>query len=331
MSDNWSTPGGGEAGPPPPPPPPTGYPPPPGGQPPPPGARPSPGRVGVVPMHPMGVGQILDTSFRMLRATALPAVIIVVLVLGPIQLLASAGFQSPFVAMTEPVPEAPDARFLVLAGLGWLLTVFAVPLVQAALTWLGAHATEQDAPDWQDALRAGARHYWRTLGALLLVGLAVVVGIGVVFAVVALLGVAVHPVAAVVVGIPAVLAAIVAGIGASVIGYLVVPCIVIEHRRPVDALRRAWQLLRTRFWPTVGISLLVGLVLTLLGGAVSTAISLPGFLPFPGAWVFIAIGAVLDQLVRAPLSAYAALTIHVDLRIRSEGYDLAVLASELRR
>lgn len=326
MSDDWSTPGGGDAPPPPPPPPPpTGVPPPP-----PPGARPAQGRVGVVPMHPMGVGQILDTSFRMLRATALPAVIIVVLLLGPIQLLASAGVQSPF-AFSQPVPEAPDPRFLVLAGIGWLLTVFVVPLVQVAMTWLGAHATEQDAPDWQVALRAGARHYWRTLGAWVLVGLVVLVGFGVGFALVALLGVAVHPVAAVLVGIPLALAALVASIGASVIGYLVVPCIVIEQRRPVDGLRRAWQLLLTRFWPTVGISLLVGLVLTLLGGAVSTAISLPGFLPFPGAWIFIAIGAVLDQLVRAPLSAYAALTIHVDLRIRSEGYDLAVLASELRR
>lgn len=282
-------------------------------------------------MHPMAVGQILDTCFRMLRATALPAVIIVVLILGPIQLLASAGFQSPFAALSQPVPEAPDPRFLVLTIVGSLLTLLAVPLVQAAMTWLGAHATEQDAPSWQDAVRAGARHYWRTLGALVLVGLVILVGVGVGFALVALLAVAVHPVAAVVVGIPVVLAAIVASIGASVIGYLVVPCIVIEYRRPVDGLRRAWQLLRTRFWPTVGISLLVGLVLTLLGMAVSTAISIPGFLPFPGAFVFVAIGGVLDQIVRAPLSAYAALTIHVDLRIRSEGYDLAVLASELRR
>ena len=76
--------------------------------------------------------------------------------------------------------------------------------------------------------------------------------------------------------------------------------------------------------------MLFGLVFLLVGGALSTGVSIPAFLDFPGSWLFAALGGLVDRIVTTPLSAFAALAMYVDLRIRNEGYDVAVLAAQLR-
>ncbi len=279
----------------------------------------------------MGVGDILDTSFRLLRVCAGPAALLVLLILGPLQVLASIAFVSPFEVFNNPVPTEVDGTMIALSTVGGLLSLVASPLVMAALTWMAAHADADTAPDWKMALRQGARRYWATLGAFLLLAL---VGGGATFAVGMLLVLVASGgggVAAVLLGIPLVFSVVVLGIGLIALGYLSVPCIVVEERGPIAGIGRAWRLLRARFWPTIGVSLLVGLVFTLLGTAVSSAISIPAFFGIPGGWVFVAAGGILDSLVRVPLGAFAALAIHVDQRIRTEGYDVAVLVSELRR
>lgn len=339
MSDGWATPGGhdrpdnGAAPPPPPPPPGVGWPPPPGAPGTPPWGAPPPERprAGLVPLYPMGVGDVLDTAFKLLRACAGPAALIVLLVLGPVQVLASAAFVSPFDVFAEPVPTAVDGRVLLLSLLGSLVSLFVWPLAMAAMTWLGAHADRDHRPDWREALRAGARHYGPTLAAFLLLalgGVAVAVVVALLVALAVALGAGW---AAALLGVVLGLGALVLVVGLVVLGYLTVPCVVVEGLGPLQAIGRAWQLLRRRFWPTIGVSLAVGIVVSLLGGAVSSAISVPAFFGIPGSWVFIAIGGILDRLITIPLGAFAALAIHVDQRIRTEGYDVAVLVRDLQR
>lgn len=279
----------------------------------------------------MGVGDVLDTAFRLLRACAGPASLLILLVLGPVQVLAATAFVSPFDVFQNPVPTEPDGRMIALSTAGGLLSVVVSPLVMAALTWMASRADADTSPDWREALRHGARRYWPTLGAFLLLALAggaAVVAVVLLIVLVASVG---GGLPAFVMGIPLVLVLVVLVIGLVVLGYLTVPCIVVEERGPLDGLRRAWRLLRARFWPTIGVSLAVGVVFAILGTAVSSAISIPAFFGFPGAWVFVAVGGILDRLVTVPLGAFAALAIHVDQRIRTEGYDVAVLVSELRR
>jgi hypothetical protein len=347
MSDPgpWATPGEDRPADQPPRPPADAPPPPPPGAPPPlpPAVPPPPGqgygappptarqRVGLVPLYPMGVSDVLDTAFRLLRACAGPAVLLVLVLLGPVQILTSTAFVSPTAILQDPVPEAVDGRLVALSLAGAALSLVVVPLAAAALTWLGAHAEESAVPDWREALRQGARRYWATLGAWALLVLVAVVALVAVGLVVGLLAAAGSGVVAVLVGIPLGLGALVLVVGLTALAYLTVPCVVVEQLGPRRGVARAWQLLRRRFWPTIGVSLAVGLVISLLGGAVSTAISLPALFGIPGAWVFVAIGAILDRLITVPLGAFAALAIHVDQRIRTEGYDVAVLVSELRR
>lgn len=349
----WATPGGarpdtGEHGPPDPDAPPRGAggepapspPPPPGAHPPPPPPPPPPGghpppppgqRVGLVPLYPMGVGDVLDTAFRMLRVCAGPAVLVVLLTLGPVQILASTALMSPFAAFDEPVPTELDATMVTLSLAGAALSLVVTPLVVAALTWMGSHADATHRPDWRRALREGARRYWATLGAFALLAVAIAAGAVVVALLVALVAGAGGAIPAVLLGLPLGFGVVVLAVGVVALGYLTVPCVVVEGLGPVAGIARAWRLLRRRFWPTIGVSLAVGLVFTLLGGAVSSVISIPAFFGFPGAWVFAAVGGILDRLVTVPLGAFAALAIHVDQRIRTEGYDVAVLVDELRR
>lgn len=354
MSDGWATPGagsdeGGASSPPPPPPPPASG----GGVPPPPPPPTAPGagwgapagagpawapsqddrpRAGLVPLYPMGLGDVLDTSFRLLRVCAKPAAVIVLLLLMPVQVLASTAFVSPTEVFSEPVPTEPSAAVLVLAGLGSLLSLVVSPLAIAAITWLGARADTDGAPDWRDAVRAGARRYWATLGAFLLLALGAVLAVAILVA--GVVGIVFlsdgNPVIGVVLGIPTALVAVVLVVGTIALGYLAVPPIVVEGLGPVKGLRRAATLFRRRFWPTVGFSMAIGLIVSLIGGAVSTAVSVPALFGFPGSWVFVAIGGTLDRLLTVPLGAFAALAIHVDQRIRTEGYDVAVLVEELR-
>ncbi len=288
-------------------------------------------RVGLVPLYPMGVGDVLDTAFRLLRVCAAPASLLILLVLGPIQVLASTAFVSPTSVFSDPVPADVDGRMIALSLAGSVLSLFVLPLVMAALTWMGAHADADHRPDWRESLRAGARRYGATLGAFLLLALLGAGVVVVVVLVVALVGATGGGVAAVLLGLPLGLASLVLVVGLIALGYLVVPCVVVEELGPMRGIGRAWRLLRRRFWPTIGVSLAVGLVFSLLGGAVSSAISIPAFFGIPGAWVFVAVGGILDRLVTVPLGAFAALAIHVDQRIRTEGYDVAVLVSELRR
>jgi hypothetical protein len=100
---------------------------------------------------------------------------------------------------------------------------------------------------------------------------------------------------------------------------LVIPVIVIEGRRPVDALRRSWALVRGRGWRTLGILLLAVMVIGLISGLVS-----PFYLPgvasgfFSGnAWTYVtvtvagavaqvAIGPILPTLLTILYLDYAA-------------------------
>lgn len=288
-------------------------------------------RVGLVPLYPMGVGDVLDTAFRLLRVCAGPAALLILLLLGPVAVLSSTAFVSPTAIFDEPVPTELDAGLLVASLAGSLLSLVVLPLVMAALTWMGAHADADHRPDWRQALRHGASRFWATLGAFALLAVGAAAMTTVVVGLVGIVGVLGGGLPAVLLGVPLGLGVLVLVVGLVALGYLTVPCIVVEGHGPASGIGRAWQLLRRRFWPTIGVSLAVGLVFSLLGGAVSSAVSIPAFLGAPGSWAFVAVGSILDRLVTVPLGAFAALAIHVDQRIRTEGYDVAVLVSELRQ
>ena len=99
----------------------------------------------------------------------------------------------------------------------------------------------------------------------------------------------------------------------------------------MDAMRRSWRLTKGRFWATLGIALLAGILSSLVSNALSVpfiVLSLPlGDL----SWIPVAIGSTLAAVVSRPIVAVVATLQYYDARIRREGYDLQVIAANLAR
>lgn len=352
MSDPWSTPGGPsgsdepDATPPAPPPPGT---PPPAGTPPPPavpagaGQPPtSPSRrddhVASIPLRPMGLGELLDAVFTLLRRVAVPAAVAVLLVMGPIQVLASVGAADSLNVLEQlQDPEAfaaqnPDpfaaSGLNAFSMLGLVLSVLAGSWISPALVWLALRSDDDPPPGVGAVLGRGFGWFPRLFGATVLLSLGIFVPVGVVVGVVVALAAATGP-ALLVLLLPIGLLAIVALAGWFVLNSLLPAIVVIEDRGVTDAIRRSWSLWRARFWPLLGYLVVGAIVVQLLAGALSFPFTVPALLGVPGAAVLVAVGGIVSTLVATPITTYYALAVYFDTRIRTEGYDVAVQARRL--
>jgi hypothetical protein len=103
------------------------------------------------------------------------------------------------------------------------------------------------------------------------------------------------------------------------------PVVAVEGLGPIAAMRRSAQLTRRRFWPTLGIGLLSGIVAGLFDQALST---LPDVLAFAvgdrAGWVLLSVGGGMSAIITTPVITAATTLHYLDLRVRTEGLDLEV-------
>ena len=344
--------------------PPPGYPPPagygqpggygPGGYGPPQGswqARPQAPKPGVIPLRPLGVGEILDGAFTSIRrnpratlglaaillvmSTLVTTVFSVILVhyLGTVQL------PSPGQQLT--VSQAGHLLHRLLVVFVPILAVNAVLgfIVHTVLTGLLTVVIGRGVLGQQispgEAWRLARPRLLPLLGTTLLV-LAVVVGV---FAGYALLIALLAAVAGSGVGPVAVIGALIAGVLSVWLTIMLVTSgsvTVLERERPARALGRSWRLVRGSFWRVFGITLLAGIIVAvtfevlqipfnLIAGAAGGGGSLLVGSGGNVAGAFIgAVGQVVAGAVVLPISAGVAVLLYVDLRMRREGLDLVL-------
>nr|WP_205835128.1 glycerophosphoryl diester phosphodiesterase membrane domain-containing protein [Microbacterium sp. CFH 90308] len=183
---------------------------------------------------------------------------------------------------------------------------------------------------------------WRLIGYSMLVILAVIAVI--VLVVLGMIGIAiVAPPAAIVLTILLILAAIPLTWWLMIKLLLAPATIIVEHATIVQALKRSWALTRGRFWPALGIILVISVIF----GAVAQVVSIPlGFLsmglttviaptgdPEPSAIIAILATGLLTQVLTLLLQSVAIVVqstataiIYIDCRMRREGLDLDLLA-----
>ena len=120
-----------------------------------------------------------------------------------------------------------------------------------------------------------------------------------------------------------------------VVGQLIAPIVVIEKSDPLKSLARAWDLARRRFWwllgfalvfylftalvvtgPTALISYLIGILIG-QGTSAAAASTLPTLISSVA-------GSFLNLLI-LPIQMTAWTLVYFDLRVRTEGFDLALL------
>lgn len=270
-------------------------------------------------LRPLGVGEMVDSAIRLFRTHFVTLIKISAAVLGPIaviQVIATAAVGPvDMLNMVVVDPEATPTDILeplypvytVLAITGLLSFLGSVLVEGASITAL-AQVYQGQEPDWRASLRAGWRRFLPlTLSTILL---AIGVFFGLIFC-------------------------LVPGIFLFAMWSVSPAALVTEQLGPVAALGRSYQLARGRFWPVLGAIVLAYLLYTVasqiigvLTSVVTVAGSLDGdtltFLP-------TVIGSALVSVIAAPFLAAMVTIIYFDLRVRKEGYDLELMARDLRR
>ena len=317
----------GYAPPPPPgyaPPPPPGYapPPPPGYAPPPPpgygygyqGQAPKPG---IIPLRPMGVGEILDGAVTVIRqnwkvmvglALAVGAVTGLIQFILKVTIFRSSA-ASPFANTDTFGNRQPDLAgpigYLAVSALGWFATI----LVTGILTVIVSQAVLGQRTTLDAAWARVRPQVWKLLGLSILVPLAEVLGL--VFC-------------------------LVPGIFLWVSWCVSGPSLILESTGIVNAMRRSFGLVKNLWWRTFGILLLtflitavigfvLGLVVVLFAGGSSLALGSTTDTDYVLIQLATTIAGIVAGAVTYPFSASVATLLYVDMRMRKEGLDIELM------
>jgi hypothetical protein len=260
-------------------------------------------------LRPLGIGEILDAGIKLFLRHWRTLVISVIGLILPVQILSAlvtasvAPEQFDLTSTESGVQDGEEAEFLIGQGVIALLSVISVLLATAVCFKAVADAYLGVEPEWRRSLRFAVRR----LGGLL--GVAIVGGILVGLATIAL---------------------VVPGIWLFVMYSVAVPAMLLERIGPVQALRRSFRLVRGRWWSTAG-TLLVGyLLIGIIGALVSGAIMVIPSVVAEDNTLVGALGAVVGgtvgSVLTTPYSAAVVTLLYFDLRVRKEGLDLQLIA-----
>ena len=129
---------------------------------------------------------------------------------------------------------------------------------------------------------------------------------------------------------------------ASIVIFPMVPItVVVENQRAFAAIRRAWDLARRRFWWVLGYVLLLSVLAYIIMVGPSALLSigtlymqetvLSGFDAATRIVIQTSISQVISmfmQMLYLPIQITAITVMYFDLRVRTEGFDLAMLTAE---
>ena len=257
----------------------------------------------------MRVGELLDASINLYREHWKLFMGIVAFVFVPLQFLQSFLTREiavgPFTS-TEQVPT--DAQLtsglIITLIFGALTFLFILPFLTAAMAratsevYLGGSPTVGDI--YRFALSRTAAVLWATFLVFLLSGLGF-------------------------------LALVVPGI-ILFVRYTFTPSVVaIEGARGTKAMRRSWQLSRGFFWKILGTILLAGILTSIVGGILQLPLEFLADRMGDSGWLLRAIGGSAAAIVTRPYAGIVAVLLYFDMRIRKEGFDLALMAQEIAR
>ena len=298
-------------------------------------------KPGVIPLRPLGVGEILDGAFASIRRNpkailGLAAVVMTIsavisaVITRTLLNLGSIDLPSQGQQLTPAQATHLIGRFVAVALPAFGVTVLLTYIVQAILAGLLAPIIARGVGGQQisaaDAWRATRPRLPSLLLAALLVllaGLGPLLIVGLIAGVAALAG-APAPVYAVIAVLG--LVALVLTIWFSTMLSLVTPVVVLENANPGRAMARSWRLVNRSFWRVFGITLLAGLIVAIAGGILQLPFTLLGAAAGSGigTTVILVIGTIAAGTVTRPITAGVTVLLYVDMRMRKEGLDLAL-------
>jgi hypothetical protein len=280
-------------------------------------------------LHPLRLGELLDQAIRLYRRNFLTFVGIIAVVYVPLMVLQTAAttlLSSSMLSFSASSPEEIFSNYGYWIGmlstivLGFVQFILVQGIATGALTRSVADNYLGKRTGIMDAYRGISKSWLSLLGALLFVGL--------IFIVVTLWWVIVPCIGWFTgLGMMAFLMA--------AVNPLVAPVVILERQSAIDAVRRAWSLARRRFWPVLGYIFVLYLfsLIIVSGPSMIANVALSGaFSSFDDPTTRLVLTSIVQALVSLvalliyyPLQMTAFTLIYFDLRVRTEGFDIALL------
>lgn len=319
------------------------------------GGPPPAAKPGVIPLRPLGVGEILDGAVSTMRTywrtvLGISLTVAVLINVGMILLqglvLGDSGTVDTLNDRSASASEIFRAFGTVMTGLVavGLIAVVGSIIATALLTTVTSRAVLGRPVSVAEAWREARSQVPKLFGLLFLLGL---ISFGVIFCgmlpgfVVAVAGGSEGAtIALFVVGI---LAALVVAAWLAVRFSLASPALMLERQGVVKSMSRSAKLVRGSWWRVLGIQLLAGLIANIVAGVVEVPFRFiaaaasggggqgDGMMSLfaaqsqnPG-WTFLVItgiGAVIGSMVTLPINAGVTVLLYIDQRIRREALDL---------
>jgi len=303
-------------------------------------------KPGAMPLRPLGLGDIYDAAFRIIRfnpkATVGSAVLVSSVAMA-LPLLVTAAFTWSVdlsLPQTGDDLETADIAGLIASfsalGLGLLLQAVGTILVTGMIAHVTAAAAIGRRLSLGEAWQATHGKRWRLIGMSFLLSLGSLALIAVYVGLWFLVAFAADGIAPVVIwGLLTVPAFICLALWLWIrVGYLPVPALMLEGVGVFGALGRGFRLSRRQFWRIFGIALLTVLITGVASQVLSFPVSMLGQVvilvagpqyEILGLVVIQAITSVLTAAFVAPFTGAVTSLQYLDQRIRKEAYDVELM------
>jgi hypothetical protein len=272
-------------------------------------------------LRPLGVGEILDHAIQVYRKNFLPLVTMTAVVVVPVSVITilvnlstrsassnTSGTSFGGIEFGSTSTDAHDASVrlagsVIVLVLGLIAGRLAVGACTRGISdaYLGGERADART-SLAVALRAGFSLIWLEVLAI------PAIAIGLVFC-------------------------IVPGVWLWTSWVVATPALLVEGVRGRHALARSFELVKPRFWPTLGLAILAALLTAVLASSFSFLLVGVVFATHDtGSTGFIISSGVigmLSSLVTTPFVAAAYVLLYYDLRVRREGLDIQLVLAQL--
>jgi hypothetical protein len=280
---------------------------------------------------PLGLGDLLDRTFRLYRERTWMFLSIAAVFLVPSGILTAVLFGKFLTDLTTGISFMrfgnSEDMFAMLMGL--VVAVLLVNYLLGSLAWLcithqAVAVLHGERPSLRESILAGQSRLPALVGMNILQGLMMFVP-----AMLMVLMVAASPCMVFLFPI-----AIAGWLYLYARWLVVVPGLVAQRWGPVEALRRSWSLTQDHVWRSIGYALLLGILGWLVLSLPQTVMQQALMFVAP-VEAFVLVAAIsfaissIFQVVWVPLHSAALVLFYYDLRVRKEGYDLALRVERL--
>lgn len=275
-------------------------------------------------LRPRGVGEILDVTFKICRARfgdlvkAVAVVVVPVSILTAVLLVLVTPADDPFGRLSDPeyaesitsgeeVLAEIDGGAVALLATGLfaalMLSAIAAQVATAATFKIVARTFLGLGQDWKDSLAFAGRRFWPLVWLQLVYGLLLLL---------------------------AFVAFVIPGIYFAVAWTLAIPALLFENVRGRAALSRSRELIRGRWWPALGLLVIVSALTGIVSAVITELVA--ALLPANGDLaeaVEQGIAGSIGSIITTPIAATAITVLFFDALVRKENFDMAELAESM--